>query len=73
MDGGLPAGKALPVAKARLRIGEVDESREVGPADKAVSFTVPLKAGTRTTMQTWFLDAAGRELCGAYFAAVLRR
>jgi len=73
VDGGLPAGKALPVAKARLRIGEVDESREVGPADKAVSFTVPLKAGTRTTMQTWFLDAAGRELCGAYFAAVLRR
>jgi len=72
VDGGLPAGKALPVARARLRIGDVDESKPVGPQDRAVSFRVPLKAGTRLTMQTWLLDAGGRELCGAYFAHVRR-
>jgi arylsulfatase len=72
VDGGLPAGKALPVARVRLRIGDVDESRAVGPLDKEVTFSVPLKAGTAMTMQTWLLDAGGRELCGAYFAYVRR-
>jgi hypothetical protein len=33
--GSLPAGKALPVAKARLKVGDVpDESKPVGPQDK---------------------------------------
>jgi len=34
---------------------------------------VPLKGGTRTTMETWLSDASGKELCGAYFAYILRR
>jgi hypothetical protein len=34
---------------------------------------VKLKAGTRTPMQTWFYDANGKELCGAYFAYVWRQ
>jgi hypothetical protein len=72
VDGGLPAGKALPIVKARLRLGSVDESRPVTPTDKGISFTVPLKAG-RTQLQTWFYDADGSELCGAYFAYVRRR
>jgi hypothetical protein len=45
----------------------------VGPDDKAVTFTVELKARTKMPMQTWFLGADGRELCGAYFADVRRR
>ncbi|HLF94893.1 MAG TPA: arylsulfatase, partial [Planctomycetota bacterium] len=73
VDGGLPAGKALPVAKARLRIGAFDATKPVGPADKEIVFTVPLKGGTRTTMETWLSDASGKELCGAYFAYILRR
>jgi arylsulfatase len=73
VDGGLPAGKALPIVKARLRLGDVDESKPVGPEDRGVTFTLPLKAGTRTRLQTWFYDADGKELCGAYFAYVLRR
>jgi arylsulfatase len=72
VQGGLPPGRALPIVKARLRIGAVDESKPVAPADKGISFTVKLKAGTRTPMQTWFYDAAGKELCGAYFAYVRR-
>jgi arylsulfatase len=73
VDGGLPAGKALPIAKARLKVGNFDASKPVGPEDKEVVFRVPLKAGPKTTMQTWFTDSDGKELCGAYFAYVLRR
>jgi arylsulfatase len=67
VDGGLPAGKALPIARARLKLGDVDESKPVGANDKGVSFKVKLKAG-KTKLQTWFYDADGKELCGAYFA-----
>ena len=34
--------------------------------------TVDLKAGTEATLQTWFYDADGHELSGAYFADVRR-
>lgn len=73
VDGGLPAGKALPIVKARLKIGPLDETRPVDPEDKEVVFKARLKAGTRTTMETAFLDASGKELCGSYFAYVLRK
>jgi len=73
-EGGLPAGKALPIAKARLKIGEFfDESKPVAATDKEVVFKVTLKTGSKVPMQTWFLDAAGEELCGAYFAYVRRK
>jgi arylsulfatase len=73
VDGGLPAGKALPITKARLKVGGFDASKAVGPEDKEVVFRVSLKAGPKTTMQTWFSDSDGKEVCGAYFAYVLRR
>ena len=47
--------------------------RPVGADDKEVRFTATLRAGTRLQMQTWFYDAAGQELCGAYFAYVRRK
>jgi len=65
------AGVALPIAKARLKVADCDESQPVGAGDKAVVFRVKLPAG-RTTLQTWFYDAAGRELCGAYYVYVTR-
>jgi arylsulfatase len=73
VDGGLPAGKALPIKSARLKVAGLDETKPVGPEDKGVKFTVALKAGQRLPMQTWFSDAAGKQLCGAYFAYVLRK
>jgi arylsulfatase A-like enzyme len=73
VDGGLPPGKALPIVRARLKIGDVDASKPVAAADREVVFSVKLKAGTRTQMQTWFFDAGGKELCGAYFAYVYRK
>jgi hypothetical protein len=73
VDGGLPPGKALPIAAARLKLADVDETKPVGLTDKAVTFTVPLKAGTKMPLETWFLDSSGKPLCGAYFADVRRR
>jgi hypothetical protein len=71
-DGEFPAGVALPIAKARLKMGNFDESRAVAAGDKAVTFTTELKPG-RAQLQTWFYDAGGKELCGAYFVYVRRK
>lgn len=67
--GGFDAGKALPIARARLRVGSVDRTRPVAAADKEAAFTVDLPQG-RTELQTWFYDDAGEELCGAYYVYV---
>lgn len=74
VDGGLPAGKALPIAKIRLKVGDrLDETKAV-PADaKEVAFSVALKAGTKLAMQSFCYDANGKELCGAYFGYVRRK
>ncbi len=71
-DGQYPEGKALPIAKARLKIGDYDQTLPVKADDKVVSFSVPLKATAKTQMQTWFYDAQGKELCGAYFVYARR-
>jgi len=70
-DGAYPAGIALPIARARLRIGNLDQTQPVGAGDKALTFRVMLEAG-KTQLQTWFDDAEGRELCGAYYVYVHR-
>jgi arylsulfatase A-like enzyme len=71
VDGKFPAGKALPAAKARLKIGEADVSKPVTQDDKAATFTVRLAAG-KTQLNTWFYDADGEELCGAFYVHVRR-
>jgi arylsulfatase len=73
VDGELPPGKALPIARARLKIADLDATKAVGPQDKEIVFTVTLAADARLPMQSWFYDAQGRELCGAYFAYVRRK
>jgi arylsulfatase B len=54
---------------ARLVIGEVDESRPVGPEDLSATFRAPLKAGP-TRLQTWLEGPEGSR--GAYFVSVRR-
>jgi len=71
-DGKFIEGKALPIAKARLRIAQVDESRAVAKDDVEVTFTATLPAG-RVQLQTWFLDADNQPLCGAYYVYVRRK
>jgi arylsulfatase A-like enzyme len=70
-DGQFPAGTALPVAKIRLQIGELEMVREISPSDKFVTITTSLPVG-RTQLRTTLLDADGQELAGAYFAYVTR-
>ncbi len=73
VDGGLPPGRALPIVRARLKIGKVDEAKPVVAGAKEIVFQVKLRAGARERMQTWFYDEDGKELCGAYFAYVRRK
>ncbi len=72
LTGPLGAGKAFPVARARLNINDFDQSKPAAPGDKSVTFTVPLKAG-KTRLQTWFYDESGNELCGAFYATARRK
>lgn len=71
VDGEMPSGKALAIKKARLKIGEFDGTKDVSDSDKAIIFTVTLPKGD-TRVQTWFDDAAGKTLCGAYYVYVER-
>lgn len=71
VDGELPAGKALPIARATLKVGDVEVTRAVADDDRFVRFTLPLKRGD-IQAQTWFHDDAGEELCGAYYVYVTR-
>ncbi|GEM_PF-972385 len=68
-----PAGVALPIAKARLKLAATDETKTVSANDKEAVFRVTLKAGAQLSMQSWFYDANGNELCGAYYAYVRRK
>jgi hypothetical protein len=72
VDGELPEGTALPIAKAKLRVGESEQTCDVKPEDTFVSFVAPLQKG-QTKAQTWFYDANGKVLCGAYYVYVERR
>jgi hypothetical protein len=71
-DGRYPEGRAMPIAKARLKIGDYDRTLPVRANGKAVTFTLPLRATAKTRMQTWFYDAQGKELSGAYFVYARR-
>ncbi|MBI5690553.1 MAG: arylsulfatase [Verrucomicrobia bacterium] len=70
--GEFPAGTALPIAAAEIRAGAHSDRRKVEVGEHEVTFAVQLPAG-RTTLQTWFRDAAGRDLCGAYYVYVTRQ
>jgi arylsulfatase len=68
----LAAGTVLPIASAKLRVGNFEQTRAVKAEDTSVSFTVTLPKGA-VKAQTWFCDASGKELCGAYYVYVQRR
>jgi arylsulfatase A-like enzyme len=66
-----PEGKALPTAGARLKVGSFDKTMTVSPSELEAAFDVELESGP-ATVQTWFLDSDGKELCGAYYVYVKR-
>ncbi len=72
VDGIQQEGVALPIAQARIKVADFDASQAAAPGDKCARFTAQLQPG-RTKLQTWFSDAQGKELCGAYYVYVQRK
>ncbi len=69
--GDIMAGKALPISRARLRVGEVELQQRVEREAQEVVFETELEPGERQ-LQSWFLDEAGELLAGAYYVEVER-
>jgi len=62
--------KFLKVTKARIKLGEVDQTQAVAAGAKEVTFKLKLKAGP-AKLQTWFMDAKDKS-AGAYFVYAKR-
>ena len=69
LAGPMGKGKAVPIAKTRLKIGNVDVTQETSDGDTHATFHVELKKG-KTRVYTWFLDKDGKELCSGYQSVV---
>jgi hypothetical protein len=60
------------IAKARLKIADVNATVPADPKSESVTLTAKLPAG-RTKLKAWFQNAAGNDLCGAFFVTVKRK
>ena len=69
VDGKYPAGDAFPVTSAEIKIGDLRRQHAVTTENKAVTFNVTLPRGP-LELQTWFRDAAGKEIAGAYYVYI---
>ena len=69
--GDVMAGRALPITDARLRVGDSELHKRVNREDQEVVFETELEPG-ETQLQSWFLNAAGELLAGAYYVEVER-
>lgn len=66
------SGTAWPIAKARLKIGEIERTIEVLPGDTYAEFEVELKTG-QSRLQADFLDGEGREIGSAFYVGIKKR
>ena len=71
VDGGWPAGKPIPAASAWLRAGRSEATLPVPDGATEVTFRVPLAAGP-ARIRSWWIDAQGRQLAGAYYLTAER-
>ena len=62
--------EAIGAQKARLKIADFDQTKEIPEGAKAVTFKLKLKAG-KTRLQSWFIDGED-ESRGAYYVYVKR-
>jgi len=63
-------GKAINAVRARLKIGDIEETKPVKADDKAAIFLVNLKQGP-AKLQSWLVDEDGQGR-GAYYVYVKR-
>ncbi len=66
-----PPSKTFPIAAGRVRVAGKEASAKTAPTEQEVTVRVALPAG-RTTLQAWFQDADGHDLCGAFYVYVRR-
>ena len=71
VDGDLQAGKALPVASAWIIVSGVEQTATVPNDSKEVRFRLPLRSGP-TQIRSWWHDAQGNQLAGAYYLSAER-
>ena len=72
-DGEFIAGEPLPIATARIQLGDRPGQMKRLAADaKHATFTTWLPAG-RTRLYTWFFDDRKQALLGAYYVYVKRK
>jgi len=71
VDGSFPEGKALPVASAWLQAGLGDQTTAVPQGATSVEFRAALPEGP-ATIRTWWQDADGKCLAGAYYLTAER-
>jgi arylsulfatase A-like enzyme len=60
------------IAAARILIAGKSAGAAANPKATGATVAATLPAGT-TTLQAWFSDAEGKELCGAFFVTVRRK
>lgn len=70
IPGGKPysEGVVFDYTEARIKVGEQELSRKIGPDDQQVSFTLELGKG-KTTIQSWMKTSDGEEK-GAFYAYI---
>jgi arylsulfatase A-like enzyme len=66
--GGKPAGKALDIYKAKIRVNDIELEKEADLSKDRVEFRVELDAGD-AELKTWFYTTAGDTL-GAYYVDI---
>jgi arylsulfatase A-like enzyme len=60
------------IAAAKIEIAGVKASVQADPKATGATLVATLPAG-RTRLKAWFADAAGKDLCGAFFVTVERK
>ncbi len=60
----------LPIAQAKLKVGEYEETVKADPQQANVTFSFDLPKG-KTKVETWFMDKEGKEICSAYYTNVI--
>ena len=63
-----PEGKALDIRKAKIRVNDIEQEKEVNLTKDRVEFNIPLEAGD-AELQTWFYTTTGDTL-GAYYVYI---
>ena len=71
-DGTLEPAQSLPITSARIQVGSFQATAQPDETQTMISFSTELSPGP-IELQTWMLDAAGQEICGAYYVTVRRQ